>query len=254
VRVTLLAATAFLVPDHVPWQPDSRDDQWLTSGSDLVEFAGRACYQSWTRPNPATATNEGYLNHILEVGHFSVLEHASATFYVEGVSRSLTHELVRHRHFAYSQLSQRYVKLGNDAEGISPPELEGNSDAFAVLDELLDHVQLSYDRLVEIMENQLSDVDDRTERRKRARQAARAVLPNMTETKIVVTGNYRAWLHFIKMRAAQAADHEIRRLAVELLGQLQEVAPAVFNHFQVVTLDDGTKAAEWRGAGQLEEV
>ena len=78
-------------------------------GQALAEFAGRACYESWHKPNPATATNAGYLRHILEVGHLSVLEHGSVTLYLRGVSRSLTHELVRHRHLSFSQLSQRYV-------------------------------------------------------------------------------------------------------------------------------------------------
>ena len=89
------------------------------TGEPLAEFAGRACYQSWTKPNPSTATNAGYLRHILEVGHLSVLEHGSVTFYLTGVSRSLTHELIRHRHFSYSQLSQRYVP-GRDAAMVEP--------------------------------------------------------------------------------------------------------------------------------------
>ena len=80
----------------MPWATDA------DGGQALAEFAGRACYQSWNKPNPATATNAGYLRHILEVGHLSVLEHGTATFYLTGVSRSLTHELIRHRHFSYS--------------------------------------------------------------------------------------------------------------------------------------------------------
>ena len=87
----------------MPWSTDAE------GGPALVEFAGRACYQSWSKPNPRTATNESYIQHIIDVGHFSVLEHASVSFYITGLSRSCTHELIRHRHFSYSQLSQRYV-------------------------------------------------------------------------------------------------------------------------------------------------
>src|SRR5262249_12043524 len=103
LRAQLIAKTEFFPPEDVPWSTDA------DGGQALAEFAGRACYQSWRKPNPSTATNAGYLRHILEVGHMSVLEHGSVSFYITGISRSLTHELIRHRHFSYSQLSQRSV-------------------------------------------------------------------------------------------------------------------------------------------------
>ena len=103
LKVQMVAATTFNPPEDVPWSTDA------DGGEALVEFAGRACYQSWDKPNPRTATNAGYLRHILEVGHLSLLEHANVTFYITGISRSCTHELIRHRHFSYSQLSQRFV-------------------------------------------------------------------------------------------------------------------------------------------------
>ena len=112
-QVRIIAWTQFETPDGVAWDTDA------DGGQALAEFAGRACYQSWGKPNPATATNEGYLRHILEVGHLSVLEHGSVSFYLTGVSRSLTHELIRHRHFSYSQLSQRYVPE-RDASMVEP--------------------------------------------------------------------------------------------------------------------------------------
>jgi hypothetical protein len=86
LRVQLVAKTEFVAPEGVPWSTDA------DGGQALAEFAGRACYQSWKKPNPATATNAGYLRHILEVGHLSVLEHGTVSFYITGVSRSLTHE------------------------------------------------------------------------------------------------------------------------------------------------------------------
>lgn len=102
LRVQLIAKTEFLAPRTSVEHRRRRRPA-------LVEFAGRACYQSWSKPNPKTATNAGYIKHIIDVGHFSVLEHASVSFYITGLSRSCTHELIRHRHFSYSQLSQRYV-------------------------------------------------------------------------------------------------------------------------------------------------
>jgi thymidylate synthase (FAD) len=94
LRVQLIAKTEFLAPPDVPWSTDA------DGGPALVEFAGRACYQSWSKPNPRTASNASYLRHIIDVGHFSVLEHATVSFYISGVSRACTHELMRHRHFS----------------------------------------------------------------------------------------------------------------------------------------------------------
>src|SRR5699024_7330040 len=91
---------------------------------DLAEFAGRACYQAFHRPNPATARNEDYLANILRQGHESVLEHASATFYLTGVSRALLTELSRHRHLSFSVRSQRFVDEGQRSIVI-PPALRG---------------------------------------------------------------------------------------------------------------------------------
>ena len=126
LRVQLIAKTEFLAPPDVPWSTDA------DGGPALVEFAGRACYQSWSKPNPRTATNAAYLRHIIDVGHFSVLEHASVSFYITGVSRSCTHELIRHRHFSYSQLSQRYVPE-HDSQVVLPPGMEDDQELAADL-------------------------------------------------------------------------------------------------------------------------
>jgi thymidylate synthase (FAD) len=101
----------------------------------------------------------------------------------------------------------------------------------------------AYTELLEGLGRRFADVPNATLRRKQARQAARAVLPNATETRIVVTGNYRAWRHFIAMRATEHADVEIRALAVECLRQLAEAAPNVFADFEISTLTDGTEVA-----------
>ena len=233
LQVQLIAKTEFAAPPEVPWSTDA------DGGQALLEFAGRACYQSWSKPNPRTATNESYLRHIIDVGHFSVLEHASVSFYITGISRSATHELIRHRHFSYSQLSQRYVPE-HDSRVVVPPGIEEDPELTARFLAAADASRAAYTDLLSDLEAQLGDAPLR---RKQARQAARAVLPNATETRIVVTGNYRAWRHFIAMRASEHADVEIRRLAVACLRRLTDVAPAVFADFEITALADGTEVA-----------
>src|SRR3954469_836471 len=236
LRVQLVAKTEFLPPADVPWDTDA------DGGQALAEFAGRACYQSWTKPNPVTATNAGYLRHILEVGHLSVLEHGSVSFYLTGVSRSLTHELIRHRHFSYSQLSQRYVPE-RDAAMVEPDVIASDPELHELFAEASAAALASYEKLLAGLEERFADEPHRTLRRKQARQAARAVLPNATETRIVVTGNYRAWRHFIAMRASEHADVEIRDLAVACLKVLQDEVPNVFADFEITRLANGSEVA-----------
>ncbi|MBV8931968.1 MAG: FAD-dependent thymidylate synthase [Kutzneria sp.] len=235
-KVQLIARTEFLPPADVPWTTDA------DGGAALAEFAGRACYQSWKKPNPATATNAGYIRHIIEIGHLSVLEHGTVSFYLSGISRSLTHELIRHRHFSYSQLSQRYVPE-RDAAMVEPDIIASDPDLHAVFVKAAEASVQAYTELLAGLESKLADVPSGTLRRKQARQAARSVLPNATETRIVVTGNYRAWRHFIAMRATEAADVEIRELAIECLRQLKQSVPAVFDDFVISTLSDGSEVA-----------
>jgi thymidylate synthase (FAD) len=248
-EVVLVAWTHFTPPADAELIT-ANGTQWQTDadgGQALAEFAGRACYQAWNKPNPSTATNAGYLRHILEVGHLSVIEHASATFYITGASRSLTHELIRHRHFSFSQLSQRYVPSG-DAAMVEPDVIAADPDLHRIFAAATDSSVAAYRELLAGLEARLasggaSPTTSATVRRKQARQAARSVLPNATETRIVVTGNYRAWRHFITVRATEPADVEIRELAVACLRQLQHIAPNVFGDFVISTLADGTEVA-----------
>lgn len=165
LRVQLIAKTDFLAPPDVPWTTDA------DGGPALVEFAGRACYQSWSKPNPKTATNAGYLRHIIDVGHFSVLEHASVSFYITGISRSCTHELIRHRHFSYSQLSQRYVPE-KDSRVVVPPGMEDDADLRHILTEAADAARATYSELLAKLEAKFADQPNAILRRKQARQAA----------------------------------------------------------------------------------
>lgn len=236
LRVQVIAATQFVTPPDVPWSTDAGGGQALT------EFAGRACYQSWSKPNPRTATNADYLRHLIDVGHLSVLEHAHVTCYITGISRSCAHELVRHRHLSFSQLSQRYVPDA-DAHVVIPPGIAGDPELERLFLTAADASRASYAELLAGLEAKLEDAPNAVLRRKQARQAARAVLPNATETRIVVTGNYRAWRYFVAARASGHADVELRRLAIVCLRRLVEVAPAVFGDFQISSLADGTEVA-----------
>jgi thymidylate synthase (FAD) len=236
LRVQVIAQTAFTPPEDVPWDTDA------DGGQALAEFAGRACYESWDKPNPATATNQGYLRHILEVGHLAVLEHASVTMYLTGVSRAAAHELVRHRHFSFSQLSPRHVP-GGDAAVVEPAAIAEAPELHERFLAATDAALAAYGELLDGLEQRIADVPNATLRRRQARQAARAVLPVGLETRVVVTGNYRAWRHFVAMRASEHADVEIRELAISCLRELRRVAGHVFDDFRISSLADGSEVA-----------
>lgn len=149
---------------------------------------------------------------LVGMGHASTLEHVSFTFAIEGVSRVLTHQLVRHRLASYSQQSQRYV-MERAFETITPPSIAANSEAKAKFDALLKTVQETYNELVDLGVHQ---------------EDARYVLPNAAETKIVVTMNARALLHFFELRCCSRAQWEIRQLAWKMLAEVRQVAPVLF--------------------------
>jgi len=237
-KISLLARPHFTEPSHLPVQ-------WLGDGTDgerLAEFAGRLCYMS--QANPAKRPTREYLDNIKKQGHGSVLEHANYSLLLEGVSRSLTHELVRHRAgFAYSQLSQRYVDESK-AAFVVPPAILGEEKLEAAWKKQVEEAQASYIALVEQLMERYSWVADRVHRRKMAREAARAVLPNATETKIVVTGNARAWRTMLELRCGEGAEMEIRRMAVAVLRLMQREAPAFFSDFVIYVADDRREAAK----------
>lgn len=223
-KVTLLASTKIdddVIRERMEIQEESTDAEILTV------FAGRQCYESFHRPNTATYEDADYLHRTLEQqGHWSVAEHATATLLFEGVSRAFTHELIRHRHLSYSQLSQRFVDEGY-ANMVVPPairELKNgvvkryNLDA---IEEIASATQNRYDILV-------NDLLDQGLSRKQVREAARAVLPNMTETKIVVTGNLRAWKEVIDRRLAPDADAEMQEVMGQAKRCLTAIAPTIF--------------------------
>ena len=225
------AIAQFLQDEERSWQTDTE-----VGAEKLAELAGRVCYMSYGR---GRRTNADFLSHIVEVGHGSVLEHGVWSFLITGVSRSFTHELVRHRHFSYSQLSQRYVDE-SDSAFVEPDVIATDPELHAAWTEAVNAARLGYDRLVAGLEARFTDIEDRTLRRKMARQAARSVLPNATETKIFFTGNARALRHFIELRGSEHADAEIRKVAVAILRLMQVEAPNMFADYTLVPLPDGT--------------
>jgi len=236
-KISVLARPDFVAPDHL-------DVNWIgesTDGERLAEFAGRLCYMS--QHNPASRSTRDYLENIKKQGHGSVLEHANYSLLLEGISRSLTHELVRHRAgFAYSQLSQRYVDE-SEACFVVPPAIAGDDALEGAWRAQIDAAQSAYVALVGQLMERYSWVADKIHRRKMAREAARGVLPNSTETKIVVTGNARAWRTMLELRSSEGAELEIRRLAVAVLRVLQQEAPGFFSDFEIYEADDRREAA-----------
>jgi thymidylate synthase (FAD) len=235
-KITLLARPQFIEPVHLPvhWIGDASD------GERLAEFAGRLCYMS--QHNPANRSTADYLENIKIQGHGSVLEHAVYVLLVEGVSRSCTHELVRHRAgFGYSQLSQRYVDE-SQAAFVVPPAVLGDAKLEAAWLEQVKTAQAAYVTAVEGLMAKYADVTDKVHRRKMAREAARSVLPNATETKIVVSGNARAWRTMLELRTSEAAEMEIRRMAIACLRVLQAEAPILFRDLEIVTAPDGIES------------
>jgi thymidylate synthase (FAD) len=227
----------FLVDHDVThWSTDT-----VVAGEKLCEVAGRMCYMSFAKPRPGG--NAAYMERLLEVAHGSVLEHCVWNLIIAGVSRSFTHELIRHRAgFGYSQLSQRYVDE-SVADFIEPDCIAEDAELHEVWRSAVEHAQEAYVRLVQGLERTFSEEPDRTLRRKLARQAARSVLPNATETKVFVTANSRALRHFIELRANEHADIEIRKVATRVLHVLREAAPNLFGDYEIVDLGDGTQAA-----------
>ena len=229
------AIAAFLRDHELTWETDTE-----VGAETLCEMAGRVCYMSFGQ---GRKTNAEYLGNIMEMAHGSVLEHAAWNVLITGVSRSFTHELVRHRAgFGYSQLSQRYVDEST-ADFIEPDCIADDPELHAIWNESVRQSHAAYCKLVDGLQTKFADEPSKTLQRKLARQAARSVLPNATETKIFVTGNGRAWRHFIEMRANEHAEVEIRKVAVQILRLLMKEAPGVFGDYEIASLADGSEVA-----------
>ncbi len=232
------AIDRFLSDYGLAWETDTE-----VGGEQLVEAGGRLCYLSYGK---GRKTNAEYVANIIGQKHGSVLEHAVWNFIIAGVSRSFTHELVRHRAgWAYSQLSQRYVDESM-ANFVEPDIIAEDEELHAIWLRAVQTSHQAYVDLVEKLSAKLASLPegqqgDRTHRRKLARQAARSVLPNATETMIFVTANARALRHFVELRGSEWAEAEIRKVALEILRIMRLEAPNLFADYQVVRLPDGTE-------------
>ena len=189
-------------------------------GVSVVELAGRTCYGAYSRKNAKTDSHQGYIENMLRQNHLSVIEHAVVTFHISGISRAETHEFVRHRHFSYSQQSQRYVIVEKPYKVALHPTLLDFYNQMALLEMLQQDFEMTETIYNGLRKQGLG--------RKQASEAARAFLPNAAATEIVVTGNLRSWLEFIAKRDHEAADLGIRRLAKAIGKELEAFYPEVF--------------------------
>jgi thymidylate synthase (FAD) len=226
--------------------PEYLDDPTeLPDSSQLCKTAGQLCYASF---GPRRTTNENaaaYFGRLTSAGHGSVLEHANFGFLLYGISRSVTHELVRHRHLGFSQVSQRYVS-GSVLRFVERLEYQDGGGLHRLFEERADRAAAEYEgmaaRLLERQESgdALLSADYKTDARKKVQQTARSLLPNETEASMVCTGNVRAWRHVVEMRADEHAESEIRALAVRIFLCLAVADPILFGDYQIQPLSDGT--------------
>ncbi len=222
------------------------DPTELPDSSQLCKIAGQVCYSSF---GPRRTTNENaaaYFERLTSAGHGSVLEHASFSFLLYGISRSVTHELVRHRAgVGFSQISQRYVS-GAVLRFVERAEYQGDEELHGLFEERADRAAAEYgvmaDRLLERQEggDSMLSADYKTDARKKVQQTARSLLPNETEAPMVFTGNVRALRHIVEMRADAHAESEIRNLAVRIFLCLVTADPILFGDYEIGTLPDGT--------------
>lgn len=227
------------------------DPHWLNETEAIIKMAGQACYASYG-PNRTRNTAEEcqkYLTNIKKQRHGSVIEHPNVTLFVYGVSRSLTHELVRHRIVdGPSQLSQRYVD-GKILRFIERPEYQTLGSLHNTFEHWIELSEEEYEKRRGLMFDYLKSNPEflamhPTDRRKAQNQAARACLPNETETHIYFTANLRSWRHIDELRASEHAEVEIRNLAIRAFLCLYFVAPNIFSDYEIKELPDGTYTVE----------
>lgn len=229
---TALQADAILFEDECEAITSSYGEGVMTldpsasDGESLIEYAGRTCYQAYHKPRPETARNSDYIKNIIAQGHESVLEHASATFKVTDHSRNMLLELERHRHLSFSVISQRFVD-SYDTMFVMPEEITklGLPTVTEMgLFEAITEAREVYDRLAVLLTSHGLT-------RKKAREAARSILPGGIEAQFVVTGNLRAWRDVLRKRYSVHADAEILKFATDTLASLRIEYPSVFADF-----------------------
>lgn len=208
----------------------------------IIATAAKLCYSSSDisslKDGLTDEKTQSFIDMLISVGHESVLEHVSFTFGIEGISRSCTHQLVRHRIASYSQKSQRYVNE-NSFEYIIPPEIGKIPEALDEFDKQMKNLNESYCKIADILTEKhkenlmaqgISEKEAASKARKKANEDARFLLPNACETKIVVTMNVRSLFNFFKHRCCERAQWEIKAVADEMLKLCCKAAPHVFKN------------------------
>ncbi|AVQ47551.1 FAD-dependent thymidylate synthase [Clostridium botulinum] len=208
--------------------------EYTPNAEKLIASAAKLCYSSSgiedLQNNLDKEKVDKFLNMLMSYGHESPIEHVSFTFGIEGVSRSLTHQLVRHRIGSYSQQSQRYVRL-DQFEYVIPPSVEKDEEAKKIYIETMKNCQKSYDDITNILkEKYINDGLRAIDAEKKAIEDARYVFPNACTSKIIVTMNARSLMNFFRHRCCNRAQWEIRELAETMLFEVKEVAPTLFKY------------------------
>ncbi|MEW9124959.1 MAG: FAD-dependent thymidylate synthase [Thermotaleaceae bacterium] len=216
--------------------------RYTPDGEKLVASAAKLCYSPVGIGEIEDGLDEekvnSFLTHLMDLGHESPIEHVSFTFGVEGISRTLTHQLVRHRIASYSQQSQRYVKL-SQFEYILPPNINGNEKAKALFIKAMEEDQKYYNEISSLLFDEhynkyigegLNEKQAKQKAEKEAIEDARYIFPNACETKIVFTMNTRSLLNFFRLRCCNRAQWEIRELATQMLKEVKKVYPILFKN------------------------
>ena len=220
---------------------------------ELITSAAKLCYAEDTETifNRDSDQTEKFVGMLRNMGHMSPIEHAVFTFYIEGVSRAMTHQLVRHRLASYSQRSQRYV-MHDGFDYIMPPQIKGKKvkdkgvevDAETYFEETMEYLAKRYASLNEALGN----------RGESSNEDARYVLPNACETKILMTMNARVLLHFFEERLCLRAQWEIRGVADRMLILAREACPDVFNGAGPKCIRSGKCPEKKMACGKFEKI
>ncbi len=226
--------SAFLNDEAQVWKrtPNSNDSE------NIVEFAGRICHMSFG-DKQLTNSNRAFIENLIAENHESVLEHASWTFIATGITRSLSHQIVRHRiGFSFSQMSQQYNDQSS-SEYIIPPDLIENQDVIKEFENVKKASKIAYDNIKKVIKKQKHSNSREKETEKLLRSAARSVLPNCVETKIAFSANGRSIRHFIRLRGGIVWDIEMRLFCYELLSIMKKEAINLFRDFTIHKHEDG---------------
>ena len=214
--------------------------RYTPDGEKLIATAAKLCYSpvgiDEIEKGLDESNIESFLKLLMDLNHESPIEHLNFTFAAEGVSRTLTHQLVRHRIASYSQQSQRYVKL-DQFEYIIPPAIGENKKAREIFIKAMEEDQENYDEIANILfeehykkytEKGLNEREAKSRAEKESIEDARYVFPNACETKIVFTMNARTLLNFFRLRTCNRAQWEIRQMAILMLKEVKSVYPILF--------------------------